>query len=313
MRVLNYLKISLVITVLTLLGCEDFFDTTIDIDPPSYEKKLVLLGRASAGDTAMVLRFSENIGILENDTTAVYLSGVNTTVYLNGASQKIVEFKENSSFGFVSKYKVLFDRRLQSNDSISIEANYQSLPPISTSAIIPSAPTIKKISYQIDGGINQENEEISKVEVSYQSNDAFVYTAAYAESLIVYCTNWVFEDGMDKCLSFDTSLNTNLIEIQDPDAAYGIFLKKDNKTKQAINLTTTFSQYIFDDGWGDQDTMSKFITFETYNKESYEYLISARNYDNSIDNPFSTPVNVKSNINDGYGVFLVTYRTMVKL
>lgn len=313
MKTVNYIKLTFVILTISLFGCEDFFNTTIEIDPPSFEKRLIMLGKVSAGDTSMILRFTENIGVLENETKGVYLSGVKPTIYLNGVPQKVEEFKENSSYGLVSKYRVLFDRRLVSNDSISIAADYNNLPPISTSGIIPPTPTIIKLSYQIDGGIDQENEEISKVELSYQSTEDVIYTAAYAVNKEIFCVSWINENGMEKCLSYDTTFSSNLINIQDPDAAYGIYLKKDNKTKQAINLTATFSPYVFNNTWGDKDTTSKFITFETYNKESYEYLISAKNYGNAIDNPFSTPVNVKSNIKDGYGVFLVSNKTMIEL
>jgi len=46
-----------------------------------------------------------------------------------------------------------------------------------------------------------------------------------------------------------------------------------------------------------------YIYFRSINKELYNYYLSMKKYNEVQDNPFSEPVNVYSNIKNGYGIF----------
>ena len=51
---------------LILTSCEDFFETTLELDPPPFEKTLVIDHLAYTGRDTIDFRISTNAGILEN-------------------------------------------------------------------------------------------------------------------------------------------------------------------------------------------------------------------------------------------------------
>ncbi|MEO6760529.1 MAG: hypothetical protein ABIO24_13805, partial [Saprospiraceae bacterium] len=61
----SYLFLSFI--AISLASCsDDFFDQTIEIDPPPYSKQLVAHALASNRDSSFSLPLSRNFGILED-------------------------------------------------------------------------------------------------------------------------------------------------------------------------------------------------------------------------------------------------------
>ena len=71
----------------------------------------------------------------------------------------------------------------------------------------------------------------------------------------------------------------------------------DGKTQEI-----TFSSYIYDNGIGSNHSINR-VSLYTVSKETYRYYKSMNAYIKAEDNPFAEPVQVFSNIENGFGIF----------
>jgi hypothetical protein len=296
-----------------MISCEDFFETSIEIEPPKYDKLLTIVGKANAGDAEVILKISETIGVLDNDSLLKGNSGVNVIAKLNNSILNVKEILGRGNLGNPEpRYAIEVPQKLKSGDKLSIEAKYKNLPMASVEAIIPAYPIVDNIKFTKDAGKNAEGDDISKLTFDYKTLEPNIYLTGYFVYQNINCSLREFKDGRYVCSKYDTSAYKQNINFQDPDTALEYYLKKSNTDQSKKEITMTFAQGLFDNNVNN-NLYKPFVLLEIYGKDGYEYLVSAANYNNSYDNPFATPVNVKSNIVNGYGILLLSNSVRIDL
>jgi hypothetical protein len=295
MKKINIL-VALILFSIILSSCEDFFETSIEIDPPKYEKLLTIVGKASAGDDELILKISETIGVLENDSLLKGNSGVKVVAKLNNQLLNVSEFSRIAFNGVKEpRYAISFPQKLKAGDKLNIEASYKNLPIATVESTIPSTPKIENKVFTMDAGKNGNGDDISKVTFDYTTVEPNIYLVGYYENKNIYCSSRVIKDGVSTCTKYDTNSYTQLLTFQDPNAAFNYYLKKPNTDLTKKEIVITFQQGLFVSNPNNQNQIKPFITLEIHNKEG------------------ATPVNLKSNIVNGYGILLLSNNVKIEL
>jgi len=125
------------VLLLTTYSCDNFFETTLEIDPPPFQKQLVLHTYLSNLDTAITAMVSENIGLLESRDTLAYINDAVVEVLIDGTVKYRLDYVSNRE-GRFENYRIsgldpqdLIDKevefRVSHPDFIAISAK-QSMP-----------------------------------------------------------------------------------------------------------------------------------------------------------------------------------------
>ena len=289
------------LTFLALGGCEDFFETTIEIDPPAHVPKLSLVGSAIVGDTDIALRLSKTAGILEDDSLLSTVPGAKFTSTLNDEPVTTYPF---GGFNGEVIYIIEFGRPLKAGDVLKIKVEKEGFTSIETEAVVPKLPEISNAYFQLEGGKNEEGDEISKFTFDLASNEENTYFTVSANINNVYCQIYDINDG--SCLLYDTLTYIELLEIKDPSTINGNYGRK--KSGDGFKKNFTCTNYRFYD-----TSQSDELLFTIYSKPSFDYEVSKLQYYDSNDNPFSTPVNVKSTVINGYGNISLNNTLKIKI
>ena len=100
--------ISALLFFISLTSCEDFFETTLELDPPPFETTLVIDCVAHTGQDSIEMRISRNAGILENiDVNELGLNDADVVLTINGVSSKAEYFFDEFSFHNRNNYFLL--------------------------------------------------------------------------------------------------------------------------------------------------------------------------------------------------------------
>lgn len=277
--------------ILSIIGfsfssCENFFETTLELDPPPFEKKLVLIANLKTGSDDFQVYVTENFGILDDEQIPT-LTDPKIEFTING--QVYADFlrtKEDNGFRFIFD---LSNVDIQSGDVCKILVSHEGFPIATSAQVVPPKVELTNIKYVENGGLDTEGSEKSKVDVS-------------------------FSDPSGKNF-YETVIKSN-----NPMSWYNYFYTRLNEPGAAEGINyydVIFNDLAFE---GKQKDLSLLIdrTFESQAREFeiavvwrsvtedyYKYVRTANVYYDNNDNPFTTPADVYTNVDGGLGIFYI--------
>lgn len=275
---------------------EDFFTTTLDVEAPVPEKLLATHAYINIDSLSLDMLVSETTNILEDSYNPNHLSGTNVTL--------------KDDLGNIDTYSLepTMGRHFDLNTIdiaaqqivISVEASgYEKV----ATAIqeIPSKVKITAATFYEDGGIDIEGEDRSAVEVIF--NDPPDEENFYEAVVIVNHSS-----DMSNIFREATYTDSN-----DP----------------IISKGSDFYSVIFDDTTFDgQEKKIKLLLYpitaehaenrihiqwRCITKDHFQFSKTLKQFDDQEDNPFSTPVQIYSNIENGIGLFSVYTQDIYKV
>lgn len=290
MTISKYPNLSfLIFLIFSLSSCENFFNTTLDLDPPPYDKSLVIDCVAHTGQDTVEVRISRNAGILENvDVYELALNDAEVFLTINGS--KIVGENFDPVFSSQSRnnYRFVLPKSLNTNDKVVIEAMHKDFVNASSTLHILPKNEVLSATFNENGGLDRDGDERSKVTVKFKDE---VGKNFYAVQILA--PDWNSQSGPTYLTSLDPS---------------------------AVESFESTTMLLSDDGY---DGKEKIIEFQIYrlpkewvegkmklvwyniSEDYYKYSRSLLAYKNTVDNPFGTPVPVTTNINGGTGIFAI--------
>lgn len=303
--------LSFFILFVLFSSCEGFFDTVIDIEPPGHSPKLAVHafgGNTNGGEIRLMV--TKTFGILENVKTELLDSAV---VTLSSSSGQMYTFQPFEIAGF------LFDTLILANDTISLfeyndgfhlysndflpetgktytlSVSYPGLPPVRAQQTFPKEVAPDSAIFVKDAGLDQFGDRISAVDIFFQdppgeenfyivrliNNSPFGGTYQYIEST---------EPG-------------SLISGQQ-------FILLSDKVFDGEQKRFRITFYNFND---ETDPNNYIVRWRTISPETFKFNEAMIKYFNSADNPFLTPTQIYSNIENGVGVFSLYHETLIKV
>jgi hypothetical protein len=307
-KILLYRGLFTLLIAGSLASCENFFETTITIDPPPTIESLVLQGRASRGDKEIRFRITEALPILSDQNFEVP-SNLEVKVLHNGVSAMIdtvwsIDISTNQSK--FTHHKATLNDTLKVGDVIVITVAHPDYKAIRVTDTVPPMvevidPIYKKESLEdFDGRFNP-------IEFKINSKEPIVYIIANLSTLYPGGRCEEFDSKTGVCIKRDTVYNNNRLTFNDPDViTYSSAYIRHSETKNSKVYKGQSRSWFY--GSQPFDANPKLEVF-AINKKYYDFLISEKNYAESTDNPFSTAVNVITNVENGLGFFGLTNAT----
>ncbi len=287
-------KISFLTLVFGLTSCEDFFNTTIDIDPPVYEPTIVIDCIHEKSNDFMYFRIARNVGVFDNNTDFrdAMLSDAEVNVFVNGSSFPVVPV--NSVFSY--NFRVDFDGDLQTGDEVTITAKHPGYPDASVLQKVLPPSEVLSVTFKEDGGLDSEGSEISLISVRIKDKPGKNY---YAFRLLEFGPFGIFNETYSSSIdpSVSESYKNNILLISD--AGF-------DGTEKILDFQVPQMRL--------EDALA-LLKVEWYDISEHHYVFSRALllHLNSINNPFSTPVQVPSNVRGGLGSFEIQTLQVLEL
>lgn len=279
--------ISALLFFISLTSCEDFFETTLELDPPPFETTLVIDCVAHTGQDSIEMRISRNAGILENiDVNELGLNDADVVLTINGVSSKAEYFFDEFSFHNRNNYRAVLSSPLKTNDEVLLEVTHKEFGKASASVRILPNIEIKSAVFTEDGGLDREGDERSKVTVTFKDpQDKNFY------ALQILAPDW------DDMLSpmYISSLDPSVFESYE-----GTTLILTDDGYNGKEKSIDFQIYRLPKEWAKGKIK---LIWYSISEDYYKYSRSLQAHKNTADNPFGTPVPVYSNILGGAGIF----------
>ena len=289
----NLLPAFLILSALTLSNCTK----EIEFDEQDIAPRIVV-NSLFTNDSIWSAHISRSVGVLE---TTSYTTIDNASVNIFDDNANLVTTLTHQGDGLYTSPTGVSP---QPNQSYTIEASASGYESVNATNSIPSAVPI----YQLDTvtSTNSDGETILEATITFQDppNISNYYM------LEVYVTGtWINEWEQDtieireplQISCDDINVETvNRFNFGDFENTYLYLMLKDQNF-DGENYSLTFSVINYAE-LKDLDLFGEIRLVNT-SEEYFNYLKSFNMYQQTINNPFATPVQVYSNINNGMGIF----------
>lgn len=289
---------------------EDFFNQTVDIDPPEYEKQLVTHIKTGINDSIMELSVTRNYGVLE--TVPQNGWGVpDALVELWEGDQKLRTFSPLTTTNYFY-FAPLSQGVFQPGRTYTLKISHPDYDTVTAVQTMPFKPVVDSATYDMDGGLNAFGEELSNIDVYLNDTPGevnFYEIAIFGE--YVY-TDSVFDDS-GNFINVDTLIfqsNFDLEGSDDPNVVPGynntLLISDQFFDGQSYKLNARIYRY-------QGDPTNYAVHVRTLTEDYFLYSISAlRKYD-SEGIPFVEPVSVHDNLDKGIGIFGLYNEVVVRI
>ena len=289
----NLLPAFLILSALTLSNCTK----EIEFDEQDIAPRIVV-NSLFTNDSIWSAHISRSVGVLE---TTSYTTIDNASVNIFDDNANLVTTLTHQGDGLYTSPTGVSP---QPNQSYTIEASASGYESVNATNSIPSAVPI----YQLDTvtSTNSDGETILEATITFQDppNISNYYM------LEVYVTGtWINEEEQDtieireplQISCDDINVETvNRFNFGGFENTYLYLMLKDQNF-DGENYSLTFSVINYAE-LKDLDLFGEIRLVNT-SEEYFNYLKSFNMYQQTINNPFATPVQVYSNINNGMGIF----------
>jgi len=278
---------------------EGFFDQTIDIDPPAYEKQLVLHTLASNRDSVFRVPLTRNFGILDQTVDSSWaVKNALVQVYEDGNLKRTLQPEGEQWYA-----TPLTPGFFQPGKNYELRVSHPDYPAVTARQVMPGPFQIDSAAYRENAGIASDGSKLSAFDV-YLKDQAGVKNYYVITVDGVSPELYPIFDDLGNLLGYDTTgFYINSIY---PETA------EDPNVRPASGRAFAVSDQFFDG----QAYKLSFRTYYLYGgNESYRihvwsvtedyflYLVSAQRKYDAGDLPLTEPVTVHHNVAAGIGIF----------
>lgn len=290
---MKYLLLS--ITIFSFWSCgEDFFTTTLDVEAPVPDELLVSHAYVNFDSLCLDILVSETNSILDDVFNSDHLD--NSNVKIGDDLDNIVEIPLESSSA--KRYKINAIDENATVMSLAVESmGYENIARAEQE--IPQKIEIVSAAFFEDGGIDTEGDDRSAVEIVF--NDP-AGVENYYEAVVII-NEFDDESQLERFTTFTDSNDPIVSKGSD---YYSVIFDDstfDGQEKKVKLLFYPISEI--------KATNSVYIQWRCISKAHYQFSKTFKQFNDQEDNPFSTPVQIFSNIENGIGIFSV-FREEIK-
>ncbi|MGB4958992.1 MAG: DUF4249 domain-containing protein [Saprospiraceae bacterium] len=270
--------------IVALSACSDFFETSLELEAPAYDKTLVLDCQVKSGQDTVLIRVSRNFGILENIKYQAEAEINDATVQLNinGLTNNASKLVDATDYN----YRIILNSKLKPGDQLEIKAAHPTYPSVTSSATLLPFCEVISAGFTENGGLDNSGDKRSKITIKIKDKPGKNYYA-----IQVHAPN---SNGRIRP-TFISSIDPGLKE------AFGnniLVLTDEGFDGKEKILDILMYPIAADHAKGNLK-----VVWYDINESYYHFSRSLLEFDRTKDNPFANPVSVISNINNGTGIF----------
>ena len=274
-----------ILSLFLFLSCQK----EIKIDQEKIENKLVL--------NSIISSQSDTVWVSLTESRDLLYDKYNFPVAKEAKIQLFEEGVLIGSLSFIND-QYYIAHKVINGKTYKLEASYKEFKPIIAQTTVPHPGALENFT-----AIKNENERVNaSILIKDNSQEDNFYGIKMYRKEFSLDTNYQFGDY------YQTYNCTNefITSYPKPDVSVGntcavVFLLKDTPFKNSTYLFKLFSESY---SYGIDDIQTELVlTFNSYNYDYFQYLISKYVYNSNFGNPFAEPVQVYNNIENGYGIF----------
>lgn len=289
-------NIAFYASLILLTSCNgDRFSQVLEIDLPEETPVLAVTSRTRAGEFGVTAYVTHTLGALE-DLNFSDLPEATVRLLENGTEISQLEYDEPGRVHFAGLPAPIKD---EPGTIYRLEVSANGYEDVFAEQVMPTKVPILSASYSAKSAIDFEGEEVDELSVVFKDPEDEANFYSFRLFVVEEYTN-----GVD---TFNSSRNQYLDSI-DPlfeNGSEGYFMIND-RSFSGGQYTATFFFYPlspFEDP--SIELVSRKIKIQLVNltKDRYLYLKTLLAYRDNKDNPFSEPVTVHHNFENGTGTF----------
>ncbi|MBU6342867.1 MAG: DUF4249 family protein [Bacteroidetes bacterium] len=277
----------------------DFFDQTIDIDPPKYDPSLVVNGFTGNQDSIFRMEVTRTFGLLDGvEDSAFYIKNAQVKLFKNGQLLLTAPYGNLVAGWYEAPIP---PGTLTAGASFDLEVSCPNFPTARAQQTMPQAFVLDSVRLREKAGISTDGTELFGIDafIKDKAGEKNYYALAVWEEFVL--VDPVFDD-FGNVIRLDTVeriyQKVNAEDSDDPNAeiALGQVLVSDQFFDgQAYKLSLKSSYF---------NSSSYFVvSVRSITEDYYLYFISEERKESSEDLPLAEPVTVHSNISPGIGTF----------
>jgi len=295
-----YINITLLLSIIIGLNSCELEERTLELE--NHESKLVIDAQIIQSDIDQKILITESLGITDT------LFPEQFTELLPGSSISLVTpdlgtiegyiYKPANEFAQISLPIWKFDYSdFIEGEEYTIEGFADDHTPVSATVSIPNAPILEDITFTKEEGQSSNYFLRDKWEISIDDpSDQENYYLISAEHIYFIDT-------------FENRNNVRFYDIPNNPIDIGFIENRVSVVSDKNFNGSIYKLTIYGERPPIEDSTIEFKIYQI-SKTHYDYLIQYDLYNNN--NPFSEPVTFTSNITDGYGVFCITSKPLIR-
>ncbi len=286
----------LLLFVFTFISCsDDFFDQVVEIDIPEHESKLVMNMKVDDDNLGLNLGLTNSVGALTNDLPQ-YQSGI-VTLSRDGVQEVVFAPIANTSLedpnygGFLNSPPV-------PGETFTLTATSSTLGTVTSTQVVPAPVTLNSVTFENDAGVSIDGFDVDELKIQFDDPLGVENYYEVEFRLIDTVGNW--SDRMYVWNDIDPILVRGARNYVISDLTF------DGQTDVTFRFNS--DEYALDNPSPGEGYKIK-TTLKSITKEEYLYQQSFRALRDFDGNPFAEPVVLYSNVEGGYGAFLMRTST----
>lgn len=279
---------------------EDFLSQTLEIDPPEYDKQLVVHGFGNNLDSFFRVSVTRNFGILENvPDTAWAIRNATVEVLEDGQVKASLAMAPAPQRPEVYEALVL-PGFFQPGKSYQLRVSHPDFETVTSSQVMPQPVQVDSVRFRQKAGIDTDGSKLSAVDVFLK--DAPGVDNYYEVRVLIRYPQLEFSYDSLGQVVIDTigyqEYPIDLVGSDDPNAVLTF--------GDGLAITDRFfdgQSYRFVARMYETGGYTLRVYVRTVTREYYSWALSAEQKYNSEDFPFAEPITTYSNLENGIGAF----------
>jgi hypothetical protein len=297
----KYIFLGLI--VLLFSSCEDFFETTIEIDPPEFTEQVVIQAFGNTNANELKVTVTRSYGILEdNDFEELLINDAEVNLIYQGTVYPLEA--TDFSFNEGEAHNYLLDEGIiafEAGETYELEVIAAGFDTATASCTVPLSTLPHDITFELDGPSSFED-DYSRIGMVL--NDPSGIENFYEMGMVA---KFIFDNG-------DSIYSSLYTESFDPviEESVGTLILKDasfDGEQKILELLLPRDFFISEPGLENR----LFLTWRNTTEDHYRYVKSIEQNINTVDNPFASPVQVFTNVENGLGIFSIFTEEKIKI
>ena len=302
MRQKTYKHILFLGIILSLSSCEDFFETTLEIDPPEHVEQLVVQAFGSTETDVLNVSVSKTTGILDDVyEDDLQINDAAVVLIHNGTSYALDFTTPSQNQGKPYNY-ILADGNidLKAGELYTLEVETSGFEKAIATCSVPNIVLPDNFEFDEEGPnvFESEYSEVSMILSDPIAEDNF------------YEFNLSIGNEFNNEIYFQ-SVYTETLDPVVEEAISGLLLKDISFNGEDKVLELLLERFYIQNEPDVADRI--YVSWRTVSEDHYLYTKSFEQHLESADNPFASPVQVYSNVENGLGIFTIYNEDRIKI
>lgn len=289
-------------SILLFTSCEDFFSTTLKVDPPPHEDQIVTSAFFTNADTSLNVLVNQSTAILENSNIDTRnLDGATVRLFSGEQLLTTIPFNTNSNQSFFNYAERGTSVTFEAGREYTLKVNHPDYDEATATVVVPDEVVPFRIDLEEDGGVDEFGDRSDRVTVEF--NDPPGEENFY--EMVLFSIREFGNGEFYYENHYISSLDLNLRE-----SFYGANSLSDEAFNgQSYKLQLDINRYE-----QEGENLQTFFIWRSVTKDYYQFSRSVRLQSDAEDfGPFSEPVTIKSNFDNGLGLFSINFEKVYPL